>query len=237
MLNASTRHALASRLFALLSSALILLSASLAFAGSSEPVRPINLSDSQRARIERGDVLTSLKQGDRVNRGVATGIIQAPMEDVIPLVAECWKYGDWRDNIKDTALISRSSAERVVCSGTAKVPFPARDRDGHFNVHNHTRTLGGVESFVSTFSYIEGSGNMGDMFGYWILQPYGPNNEHTLMRHVLNVDIGGWLPDFLVRWATRRTLPDMVLGARQYLGQLKNQNLSAPNFWKEHSYE
>ncbi|RDV40039.1 hypothetical protein DV096_05640 [Bradymonadaceae bacterium TMQ3] len=237
MLNISLNRTARQGLFALLTFALLLTGTSVAFAGSSEPVRPINLSDSQRARIERGEVLVSLQQNDDVNRGVATGIIQAPMRDVVPLVEECWKYGDWRDNIKDTALISRSSDERVVCAGTAKVPFPARDRDGHFNVHNHTRDLGGVESFVSTFSYIEGSGNLGDMFGYWVLQPYGPNNEHTLMRHVLNVDIGGWLPDFLVRWATRSTLPDMVIGARAYLNKRKSQNLPGPNFWREHSYE
>ncbi|TXD31778.1 hypothetical protein FRC96_20100 [Lujinxingia vulgaris] len=237
MLNISINRTARQGLFALLTFALLLTGASVAFAGSSEPVRPINLNDSQRARIERGEVLVSLQQNDDVNRGVATGIIQAPMSDVVPLVEECWKYGDWRDNIKDTSLISRSSEERVVCAGTAKVPFPARDRDGHFNVHNHTRELGGVESFVSTFSYIEGSGNLGDMFGYWILQPYGPNNEHTLMRHVLNVDIGGWLPDFLVRWATRSTLPDMVIGARAYLNKKKSQNLPGPNFWREHSYE
>lgn len=237
MLNISLKRTARQGLFALLTFALLLTGASVAFAGSSEPVRPINLSDSQRARIERGEVLVTLQQNDDVNRGVATGIIQAPMSDVVPLVEECWKYGDWRDNIKDTSLVSRSSDERVVCAGTAKVPFPARDRDGHFNVHNHTRELGGVESFVSTFSYIEGSGNLGDMFGYWILQPYGPNNEHTLMRHVLNVDIGGWLPDFLVRWATRSTLPDMVVGARAYLNKKKSQNLPGPNFWREHSYE
>src|SRR5690554_2825677 len=237
MLNNSLNRTARQGLFALLTMALILTSASFAFAGSSEEVRPINLNDSQRTRIERGDVLVTLQQNDSVNRGVATGIIQAPMSDVVPLVEECWKYGDWRDNIKDTSLVSRSSNERVVCAGTAKVPFPARDRDGHFNVHNHTRTLGGVESFVSTFSYIDGSGNLGDMYGYWILQPYGPNDEHTLMRHVLNVDIGGWLPDFLVRWANSRILPDMVIGARQYLADRARTGVKGPSFWKNHSYE
>ena len=197
------------------------------------PERP-ELNASKKAQIHQGEVHIELDQGESVNRGVVVGIIQHHVNDVIPLVARCWEYAEWRDSLRDTGLEARNDDENVVCSGTAKVPFPARDRRGHFEVYNRVTEMGGQQVFVSTFDYIEGSGNLDDMFGYWVLEPYGTNGEHTLLKHVLNVDIGGWLPDFLVRWANRRTLPGTILGIRE---QLDENGLSEPLFWQDHDYD
>ena len=205
-----------------------------AFAGE-EPER-IRLTNTQQTILHSGDVHVELQQGD-INRGIVVGIIQAPVSDVMPLVGNCWEYGDWREALIDTKLERRISDEVVICSGTAVVPFPARNRSGHFRVHNRNETVGGIPSFVSSFKYIEGSGNMEDMFGYWIIQPYGPDGEHTLLKHVLNVDIGGFLPGALVRWATRATLPDTVFGIREVLNRRNGSNLSGPKFWQPYSYD
>ena len=196
----------------------------------------LELTNSHKSKLHSGEVIVELEQGD-INRGEVTGIIQAPMADVIPLVERCWEYGDWRESVTDTSLEERVSEEVVVCGGTAIVPFPARNRHGHFRVHNHTRDVDGVQSFVSVFKYIDGSGNMEDMFGYWMLQPYGKNGEHTILRHVLHVDIGSWIPGALIRWATRRSLPDTILGIRKHISDAKNQGLSSPDFWRGHSYD
>jgi hypothetical protein len=202
----------------LLSVGLVLLLSLVSSLAVADDPPPLRLNGSQKAILHGGDVHVELHEGD-VNRGVVVGIIQAPLDEVRPLVERCWEYGDWRESLTDTSLVRRESSEVVICGGTAVVPFPARNRSGHFRVHNRTTTVGGVESFVSSFQYIEGSGNLEDMFGYWILQPYGPNGEHTLLKHELNVDIGGFLPGALVRWATRRTLPDTVMGIREQLNR------------------
>lgn len=212
----------------------ISLSASPLFA-QEDPER-ILLTNSQRAKIHAGDVHVELQEGE-INRGVVIGIIQHPVADVIPLVANCWEYGNWREALIDTGLEGRESSDVVICSGTAVVPFPARNRSGHFRVHNRHETIGGINSYVSSFKYIEGSGNMEDMFGYWIIHPYGPNGEHTILKHVLNVDIGGFLPGALVRWATRRTLPDTVFGIREVLNRRNGTNLSGPRYWQNQSYD
>lgn len=203
---------------------------------ASETPEPIRLSGPQRAKLHTGEVHVELQEGEN-NRGLVVGIIQAPVDDVIPLIARCWEYDNWREAIIDTGLERRESEEVVVCSGTAVVPFPARNRDGHFRVYNRQARVGGVDSFVSNFDYIEGSGSLEDMFGYWILHPYGPNDEHTLIKHVLNVDIGGFLPGFLVRWATRRILPDTIFGIREFLSKRDGKNLSSPEFWQSYRYE
>lgn len=222
-------------LMALLS-ALLLTWPSLSFAGYEKPVAP-RPSATDKSKFHSGDVVVELTRSDSVNRGVVTGLIQAPLEKVRPLVERCWEYADWRTSLKDTTLERHVDSETVICGGTALVPFPARDRRGHFRVRNYTTTFNGVESFVSVFQYIDGSGNLNDMFGYWVLQPYGKNGEHTILKHVLNVDIGGWLPSPLVRWATGRILPDTIFGIRKVLTEAAGQKLSQPQFWRAYSYD
>lgn len=221
--------------FALLC-ALLLLWPSLSFAGSENPVAP-RPSAADKGKFHSGDVVVELTRSESVNRGVVTGLIQAPVAKVRPLVERCWEYANWRTSLKDTTLERRVDSETVICGGTALVPFPARDRRGHFRVRNYTATLNGVDSFISTFQYIDGSGNLNDMFGYWVLQPYGKNGEHTILKHVLNVDIGGWLPSPLVRWATGRILPDTIFGIRKVLTEAAGQKLSQPQFWNSYSYD
>lgn len=197
-----------------------------------EPTKPINLTDAQKRLLAAGQSVVTLEQAQAVNRGVVIGVIKAPVEEVWPIVSECGKYADWREVLKDTAVIRRESATKIVCKGTAVVPFPARNRNGHFLVHNRKQVVGGIESYVSTYSYLPGSGNLGDMFGYWLVQPWGADNEHSIVKFVLNVDIGGWLPDFLVRWATGRTLPDTIYGIRKHHAKLKSiKGLKGPLYW------
>lgn len=211
--------------------ALLLLSATAV--ANETPSQP-DLSAAEWDKIHDGHVHVELEEDESVNRGVIIGIVQAQINDVIPYVARCWEYGDWRDSLTDTSLDGRPEENVVICGGTAKTPFPARDRDGQFRVHNRVTDVDGQRSFVSSFDYIEGSGNMEDMFGYWVLRSYGPDGEHTLVKHVLNVDIGGWLPDFLVTWATRRTLPETINGLR---AQVAGSERTEPDFWISHDYD
>ena len=217
---------------------LVALLSLLAFsAQASETPKPAELNEEQRAKIEKGEILVEVDQGESINRGVIIGIVQDPLSDVVPLVAQCWEYAAYREVVENTRLEDRVEDEDgvIVCSGTAKTPFPASDRHGHFRVHNRTEHLNGERSFVSTFNYVEDSGNLEDMFGYWVLTPYGPNDEHTLLKHVLNVDIGGWIPSFLIRWATRRTLPGTVTNMRQHLDS-EGVREESKDFWQDYSY-
>lgn len=209
----------------------LLLMAPYALAGE-EPAHA-DLTDSIKEKIHSGEIYVDVDQSEDVNRGVIIGIIQDPINEAVPYVARCWEYAPWRDNISDTKLERRIDDETIVCSGTAETPFPARDRDGHFRVHNRVTELDGQRAFISTFNYIEDTGNLEDMFGYWVLTPYGPNDEHTLLKHVLNVDLGSWIPGFLIRWATRNTLPATIWGIRKMIDDERPE----PLYWEDYDYE
>ena len=222
-------------LSALIVLSLLVLATSTALA-QEEPALP-DLPNSEIRKIQQGEIYVDVEQGDDINRGVVVGIIQDPLDKVVPLIAECWEYASWRDNISNTRLVDPLNDEAgvIICSGTAETPFPASDRDGHFRVHNRITEVDGQRSFVSTFHYIEDTGNLADMFGYWVAFPYGENEEHTMLKHVLNVDIGSWIPSFLIRWATRNTLPATIWGIRKQLDE--NGTRSDPLYWVPHSYD
>lgn len=212
--------------------ALFVLALSSGAVADEEPSLP-DISDAQWDKLHDGEVYVDVDREGSNNRGVVIGIVQEEINDVTPLIARCWEYGDWRDNLKDTSLEENTDGNHLVCGGTAKVPFPARDRHGHFDVHNRSTDVEGTRSFVSTFNYIDDTGNLEDMFGYWVAYPYGDDGEHTMIKHVLNVDLGSWLPDRLIQWATGRTLPNTVIGIRSQL----NDNLSEPLYWRDHDYD
>ncbi|MBA2661312.1 MAG: hypothetical protein H0U74_03405 [Bradymonadaceae bacterium] len=210
----------------------VALSWSAALAHAQEPVRAIKLSEAQKRVITSGGVSVDMKQLDTVNRGEVVGLVKAPISEVWPVITDCGKYEEWRDSIVDTGVVRKESDTVLVCKGTARVPFPASNRHGHFRVTNLPSTVAGIAGFTSAFKYIEGSGNLSDMFGYWLLQPYEGNEEYTVIKYVLNVDIGGWLPDFLVRWASRRVLPDTIHGVRMVVGKNRGEKLKKPTFWE-----
>lgn len=182
-------------------------------ARAQEAVTPFALNESQRRQIQTDQVLVQVTAG-RINRGEAVGVVRAPIEEVWPIVEDCGKYDDWRDVIKDTAVLRRESASTVICKGTTILPFPAQNRHGHFRVKNVRTKIGGADAYLSTFHYLKGSGNVEEMYGYWLLQSWGAAGEHTIVKHVMNVDMGGFVPDFLVRWASNSIMPSMITGIR-----------------------
>lgn len=195
-------------------------------------VEPLSLTGAQKRVLASGGVHIEIKKSGGANIGTVIGLVKAPVSEIAPIVADCGKYSDWRDSLLNTSVVKKESASVLVCKGTAKVPFPASNRNGHFRVENKNETVADVASFTSVYGYIEGTGNLEDMFGYWLLQPFDGNPEYTVIKHILSVDIGGWLPDFLVRWATSRVLPDTIYGVRMRHAQLhKIKGLKKPTYW------
>ncbi len=200
----------------------------------SQPLPSVpELSDEQTQKLRSGEILIELEREDDIVTGWAVALVQDPLDEVVPILARCWEYSKWQENIVDTMLVRRISDNSMVCSGKTVTPFPARDRHGHFQVEYEVRELNGARNFVYEYEYLEGTGNMEEIFGRWILTPYGNDQEHTVAQHVFSVNLGSRIPTFLIRWVLNRNVPQLAYNIRQHLGEHRTEE----PYWDDHDYD
>ncbi len=197
-----------------------------------EPSQPV-ITEEQTEKLRAGEYIIELEHEGNVVTGWMLALVQDPINEVVPLLARCWEYSRWQDNIVDTKLVERISDNSVVCSGKTLTPMPARDRHGHFQVEYDTKVVDGTRSFVYEYEYLEGTGNLEEVFGYWLLKPYGNNQEHTLAKHSFSVDLGSRIPTFLIRWVLNRNVPELAYTIRKHLGEHRTEE----PYWDEHDYD
>jgi hypothetical protein len=120
----------------------------------------------------------------------------------------------WFPDMLESEMLTRT--ERTGRSrGITNMPWPISNRnyqvDGEYNQY----TFDGHECHAIEYQYVPGSGNMDALFGYYLLCPYNGSTERTIMKYVINADVGVWLPAAVISWAQRRMLPGIVEGLRE----------------------
>lgn len=100
-----------------------------------------------------------------------------------------------------------------LCAAVTRIPWPISDRTWSIQVHNRREVLLGVDAFVSSWTYVQGSGNMVDNTGYWTVKAW-PGGR-SLVHYAFRADAGLHVPDFIERRATAGMLPSIVDNLRQ----------------------
>ena len=193
-------------LFALVVAGPLISSAALA----QESVTAIVLDDELEAELLDGDHYIDTETG-RLNRGEVIGLVRAPMQDVYDIIMDFDNESEWFPDEEESEIL-RTEGDSIIGRGRTNVPWPIADRHWEVRTTPSTETLNNVECYVIRFEYIEGSGNLDEMHGYWVLRPYGDNNEFTLVKYVLNVDLGIALPRAILNWAGRSMFPGIIDG-------------------------
>jgi len=170
--------------------------------------------------------------------GDAIGIINATPEQVIAVIKDFDHYEDFMDDmvlaeILDTPeelaehfedgeaeqyLAPEGGIEVELCHGITDMPWPMDDREWIVRARGGWTRIDGIDVILSCFTYVPGSGNLENIYGYWLLIPRGSDGSKTLVRHHLEVDLGTKLPSFLLKWSTESFLPVKVQGIRDRLG-------------------
>lgn len=171
------------------------------------------LDEGRITRLEAGEKLVYATV-EQMNRGEVVGVIDATMEEVFAVLEDMDRYTRWYPDQRAAALISRTE-NAAQASGEVHLPFPFPNRTYIVDIDGEERVIDGVRTVQLRFQYVPGSGNFNDMYGFWWLQPWQGNDQRTLVRFVLNADLGVWLPDFVIRWAQRSMLPGIVDGLRR----------------------
>lgn len=185
-----------------------------ASAQSESPTQP-SLTSSQEAELESGEIIVRTRRGSRdnggVNRGESIGLVCAPMDEVVAILEDFPNQTAWMPDLETATVIS--TTERIG-EGRTHMPWPIADRRWRVQLNPETRDVNGVESYVATYENVEfDDGNMDALYGYWLIREY--NDECTLVRYVINADIGVALPPAIINWASRRLLPGVITGLRE----------------------
>ncbi len=193
------------RLFRALALPALLLVPALAHA---EDPAPCNLGASALADAAAGDPYVSVTRGDP-NRAELCGIINGTPSQVWAVIMDYGSYEDWFPDQQEASVVSTSGNSSVL-EGEVHMPFPWANRRFRINETHRETTVDGQTHYIDTWTHVEGSGNIDDTTGFWYVMPYG--SDQTMVRLVTFVDLGVWLPDFIINWGTRRMLPGIVEG-------------------------
>jgi hypothetical protein len=172
-----------------------------------------NLTDDLVSRIESGEVVVSVSSEGNAVSGQITALVDAPVADVWSVLTDWPGQEQWVPDMYDARIVS-GSGERLVAAAATSLPWPISDRTWQVNLHNRQMTLEGYDCWVSSWTYIEGSGNMVDQDGFWMVTRWNDDPNRTLVYYRFRADAGIPAPSFMTRNATRTLLPQIMAGLR-----------------------
>ena len=182
-----------------------------------EPSMP-SLSNDQVNRLNAGEVLIAVVEG-ATPIGDAMGVIPHPPAAVLAVITDFATHSSFMDDISLSEVVG-TDGDFSRCHGITDTPWPMDDREWTIRAGGSAAEVEGVPVMLATWSYVPGSGNIENTTGYWLMIPWGDDGQSTLLRYRIQVDLGTWLPDFLMTWATENFLPTKVTAIRDRVAAL-----------------
>lgn len=171
------------------------------------------LSADDAADLIEGGTLRDVDAGDPL-RAEVVALVRAPVDELAAIVSDYDRATEWAPATGACAINGRDG-DAVLVDGTTVLPWPLTDRTWRMRSQFGYRDVDGRNAWVLAWDYVEGSGNIDDSFGYWLLTPYDPDPSYTYVKYVVNADPGIPVPDFLFAWVTRSALPDLIDSLRE----------------------
>lgn len=176
------------------------------------PVIP-SLSQDQVTRLEAGEILVQIVGQERPISDTLA-IIDAPADQVLAAIEDFDHYTDFMPDFDESEIVGQEG-DVTLCRMVVDTPWPMEDRRLTVRARSGPLQIDGIDVLFSDWDYVEGSGNMVDTEGYWLLLPWGDDGQRTLVRYYLIADIGTWIPEFLINWANERMMPESIVALRE----------------------
>ena len=171
--------------------------------------------EQHRCALDSGEVRVEVAEvagGGREVCGIA--VLDAPLEDIALVLKEADTYEEFMPHVKASELSVDSEGERLN-SQRLDLPFPLNDR--HYTVRLRERSLAD-HGWELSWQYVEGSGNVDDTQGSWLLQPWG---DATLLTYRTITDPGGMIPKWVSGRISKRTFPKLVRAVEKRAAELE----------------
>ena len=172
-----------------------------------------SLSADQVERLQAGEVLIDVIRRDGMVADVM-GVIEAPTQAVLDVIDDYDSYTEFMPYMVEWELHGQEG-EFQTYRGVTDTPWPMDDRYFVVRCWSGPREIDGIQALVNTWDYVPDTGNLADTEGYWLMLPWGEQGQHTLLRYYLLNDLGTWIPEFLMEWASGNLLPDTIAVIRE----------------------
>ena len=179
-----------------------------------------SLAPTIRTRLGQGKTLVDLE--DRPNRRTKRALvlreIKASLGVVAAVLNDHERLPDLVSTVRAAQVIDRD--ERTVrVRQVLDLPFPLRNRRYTIEIE----TALSDDCFESSWTYVEGSGNIRGSAGRW--EVLSQDRGNVLVAYVIHADPGGFVPGWAANWASKRALPEVV----ESIGDAaEDQAMSAP---------
>lgn len=174
-----------------------------------------SLSGDQVSRLNAGEILIDTVQGP-APIGDVMGIISHSPETVMTLVANFELHSEFYDDVSFSETVGQEGDYHLL-HGITDTPWPMDDREWVLRAAGAPTQVDGVDVILSTWAYIPDSGNLVDTQGYYLAIPWGNDGSKCLLRYRIQVDLGTWLPDFLLTWSQENFLPNKIRNIQSWL--------------------
>ena len=180
-------------------------------ASAQEIATPITSSEIRE--VVEGEILIETERG-QINRGEVIGFVEAPIDEITEIVANTEDHDQWFPDTEESTQTERTSSTSVT-EGRTHVPV-LRDRFWRLNGDRSTTRFNGIECNLLEYAYDHSyeDGNMDECYGYWLLCPHEETGG-TVVKYVINADLGMAMPRAIITWAQNRMLPGIITGLRE----------------------
>lgn len=177
--------------------------------GANLPSR-ITVSDADRARLEKGEILvvTRKVEGSKVPEAVVHAVIEAAPAQVWPLLDQCNRYVGVMPRITKAKELTRKGFE-VRCAMTFSPPWPMSDMNS-ITLATHRP---GPPAWVR--AWVLESGDYNSNSGHWLLHEFEGNPQRTLVEYRLHSEPKVSIPGFLQEMGVKSALPDLIKQVRE----------------------
>lgn len=167
-----------------------------------------NPTAAQEGQIARGEIVVAMVNRHPIYHMDVYGVVDAPFDTVWKAVTSYADYKEFLPLVVDSSVRKRTGAytDQFV---RMQPPWPLHD---HFMVNRNVENR--AKGMVAWTMTPGGETNLRYERGYWQVNPMGPTK--TRLQYHLTVD--PWLdivPGWLVEFATRQVLPDVIKGTRK----------------------
>lgn len=159
------------------------------------------------------DPVVTVERGE-VTYGSVVDVVPVRLDRLVEVATDCGRFDEWFPDMRDTHVVA-TVAGVVRCRGAMDLPWPLADRHWDVLVDWEPVDIDGARGAVVSIDYLPGSGNLEAMKGRYVLESVGPDGACTRVRYEAWVDLGTWLPDFVLGWATQRILPGVITGLEE----------------------